>query len=235
MKEILQIALVSLIIGAVTTGGAQVIKIRQIDFKNFTYAWDDPAMSVPESWHWITSSPKSRIKASKGIHHFYEQGRDEYEREHAPLISVDSVAYGDLVGDGNEEAVVSLNYSTGGTANWDYLYVYKLKNGRPALLGRMQTGSRGYGGLIKASVQNGFLVVDFADKDRRVGDCCSEGYIRVRYRWQKGSFVEVGTREHGDLELREGPPTGHRAEGPERLSDKCHFSGLPGQTLIAVQ
>jgi hypothetical protein len=223
MKKILQITLASLIFGAVTTGRAQVIKIRQIDFKNFTYAWDDPAIGVSERWHWITSSPKSRIKASKGVYHFCEQGLDEYECEHAPLIRVDSVAYGDLVGDGNEEAVVSLNYSTGGTANWDYLYVYMLKNGRPTLLGRMQTGSRGYGGLIKAAVQNGFLVVDFADKDRRVGDCCSEGYIRVRYRWQKESFVEVGTREHGDLELREGPPTGHRAEGPDRMDSQTSF------------
>ena len=206
MKKTLQISLVLLIFGTVKNAGEKVTEIRKIDFKNFTYAWDDPAGDVPETWHWITSSPQSRIRVSKGIHHFYEQAKDVHERERTPILTVDHVIYGDLVGDGEGEAVVSLNYSTGGTANWGYLYVYSLKNGQPALLARMETGSRADSGLIKESVQNGFLVVDFADKDRRVGDCCSEGYIRVRYRWQKERFIEVGTRERGNLELHEGPP-----------------------------
>jgi hypothetical protein len=210
--KILQFALVSMIFTAPTNGRTQVIKIREVDFKNFTYAWDNPPTDVPESWHWITSSPHSRITAFNGVHHFYEQGQDEYEHERAPLLSVDSVAYGHLVGDGDEEAVVSLNYSTGGTANWDYIYVYKLRNGRLALLGRMETGSRGSGGLINASVHERSLVVDFADKDRPAGDCCSEGYIRVRYRWQDGSFIEAGARETGDLVLRAGPSGAYRWE-----------------------
>lgn len=206
MTRILKIAFLCLVLRVVTTCGAQAVKIRQIDFKNFTYAWDNPINGVPGSWHWITSSPQSRIKANKGIHRFYKRGQDQFEREHAPLLSVDSVTYGDLLGDGNEVAIVWLNYSTGGTANWDYLYIFALQMGSPTLVARLETGSRAFGGLIKASVQNEFLVVDFADEDKRVGDCCSEGYIRVRYRWHKGRFVEVGTREHGDLELHEGSP-----------------------------
>src|ERR1700722_8795816 len=207
MKTILHFALLFLILGAVTTDGAQVTSIRQIDFRNFTYAWDTPSNGVPETVRWITSSPKSHIETSDGIHHFYSEAEVDFERRFAPLVSVDSIVYGDLIGDGDEEAVVSLNYSTGGTANWDYLYVYTLKSGAPALLGRMETGSRGYGGLIKAAVENGLLVIDIADKDRRVGDCCSEGYIRLRYRWQRGGFVETGTRERGEVELRSASPT----------------------------
>ncbi len=128
------------------------------------------------------------------------------------MLSVDSVSYGDLFGEGGEAAVVSLNYSTGGTANWDFIYIYTLKSGSPTLMGRMETGSRGSGGLIKATVQKGLLVVDFADKDRRAGDCCSEGYIRVSYKWQAGSFAEMGKRERGDLDLHEAP-TGSRHPG----------------------
>jgi hypothetical protein len=117
------------------------------------------------------------------------------------VLSVDHVTFGDLLGDRGEEALVSLNYGTGGTANWDYLYVYQLRNDHPVLLALMETGSRGSAGLVRVAVRAGLLVVDFADKDRMVGDCCSAGYIRVRYRWQKGRFVEVGTAEHGDLDL----------------------------------
>src|ERR1700730_10754544 len=161
--------------------------IRRIDFKNFSFLWDEEmgeVSSVPPISRWISPLPQSHIRAVRGIHHFYSPGQDEYEREHAPLISVDSVTYGDLDGDGMEEAAVHLNYSTGGTQNWDFLYIYKLSHGRSTLLGVLESGSRCYGGLVRTSITGGLLVLDFADAERRVGDCCSEGYIRVRYRLQ---------------------------------------------------
>jgi hypothetical protein len=213
MTQTLGMILILFVVAAFRNEGAQEFKIRQIDFKNFTYAWDDSRTGVPEEWAWMTTPPQSRVGVSKGIHHFYEQA-GYGPRESAPVLRVYDVTYGDLLGDGDEEAVVSLNYSTGGTANWDYVYVYRLKGVQPTLMARMETGSRGYGGLIKASVQKGQLVLDFTDKERAVGDCCSEGYTRVQYRWRGRSFVEVGMRQHGKLELKEGPPTGPVVEGP---------------------
>ena len=50
----------------------------------------------------------------------------------------------------------------------------------------------------------GLLVTDFADKNRLRGERCSAGYMRVQYRWQRGTFVEFGTRQYGDMELHEG-------------------------------
>src|SRR5579859_2855618 len=204
MKMLLRhVLVISLFVGVITIAAVEIDRIQKIDFKNFNYAWDDPNGDVPLTWQWITGSPRSRIRTVNGIHHFYEPGQEEYERERAPLISVDSVAYGDLDADGIEEAAVALNYSTGGSANWDYLYVYKLGHGDLILLGRMETGSRAYGGLLKASIEKGLLVVEFADPDKREGDCCSKGYIRVRYRWAGKTFVEEGPRERGDVELNE--------------------------------
>ena len=196
--------LATLSLAAVTTNAQKLTTVRQIDFNNFTYSWSDPP--VPLTWHWLTSLPDLRFRAVNGIHHFYLPRQDKNEREHAPLVSVDSVNYGDLDADGIEEAVVALNYSSGGTANWDYLYVYELEEGKPKLIARMQTGSRGDGGLVRAFVRNQLLIVDFADPDRRVGDCCLEAYVRVQYRWQGGLFVEEGTQERGNLDLHEGPP-----------------------------
>jgi hypothetical protein len=160
------------------------------------------ASSVPTISRWINPLPQGHIRALRGIHHFYSPGQDELEHERAPLISVDSITYGDLDGDGIEEAAVHLNYSTGGTSNWDFLYIYKLGHGRPKLLGVLESGSRAYGGLVRTSVTGGLLVLDFADAERSVGDCCSEGYIRVRYRWQDRGFAEEGQRERGDLPLK---------------------------------
>jgi hypothetical protein len=190
--------------GALTKDKAD---IRSIDFKNFSFEWDDDAAAppsfTPTPWHWIDSKPKSHIRVTNGIHHFYEPGQSRLEHEHSPLISVDSVTYGDLDGDGAEEAAVHLNYSTGGTLNWDYVYVYRFVRGHARLLGILECGSRGYGGLVRSTIQDGVLVTEFTDPERAAGDCCSEGYVRVRYRWSNGVFAEQGQREHGDLNRSE--------------------------------
>lgn len=193
---------------AVPASPQRVATIRQIDFENFNYAWSEPEppQNHNEPWQWLTSPPNQHFRAVAAVHHFYVDDPDPQVRERSPLVSVDSVTYGDLDVDGVEEAIVALNYSEGGTMNWDYLYVYKLERGKPRLLARMETGSRGYGGLVRAFVRNELLTVDFADPEKRMGDCCSEGYIRVRYRWQDGVFVEEGEREHGKIYMSSGPP-----------------------------
>jgi len=154
--------------------------------------------NVPDLFQWISPIPSRRIRLQKGRHHFYLSTKDEYVRELSPLVSVDSVTYGDLDGDGKEEAAVWITFHTGGTQNWDFLYVYKLYGARPKLLGILESGSRGYGGLGRCAISNGLLVLNFNDPDRREGDCCSEGYIRIHFRWENGAFVEAGPREHGN-------------------------------------
>jgi hypothetical protein len=182
----------------------QTKSIRQIDFKNFAYPWDGGGDPL-QNWHWISSIPSTKVKLSSAVHRFWEEVDPGQDRNSAPGLWMKSVTYGDLDGDENEEAAVVLNYSGGGTANWDYLYVYKLGKGVPRLLGWLESGSRADGGLVKVTIQNSLLVLDFADPERRIGDCCSEGYIRVRYAWQDGRFVETGPQERGDLKLDNSP------------------------------
>ena len=207
MRKLFALVLVSSCF-AVSASPQRVATIQQIDFENFDYAWSEPEPpeNPNEPWQWLTSPPDQHFQAVGAVHHFYVDDPDPQVRERPPLVSVDSVTYGDLDGDGVEEAIVALNYSEGGTMNWDYLYVYKLERGRPRILARMETGSRGYGGLVRAFVRNELLTVDFADPEKRMGDCCSEGYIRVRYRWQDGVFVEEGERERGKIYMSSGPP-----------------------------
>jgi hypothetical protein len=138
---------------------------------------------------------KSSVRLAGGRHDF--SGSESF----AACLIIEAVTYGDLNGDGRDEAAVELRCGTGGTAHWHYLYVFTLVNGSPSLVARLQSGSRAYGGLLKVRIERNTLELDFADSDRRVGDCCSEGYIRVRYRWQASRFVEVGARVSGDLKV----------------------------------
>jgi hypothetical protein len=188
---------------AVTPTLVGATRISEVDFKNFDYPWDPPGVEVPITWRWIEGTPKSSIRV--------KAGRFDFPSSHNSLpdgyLTVWSIAYGDLNGDHQDEAAVDLLCSTGGTASWHYLYVFKLANGSPKLLGRLQSGSRGYGGLLKVQVNHNTLILDFADSERRVGDCCSEGYIRATYRWFNHRFVEIGKRVSGDAQLhRESSP-----------------------------
>jgi len=204
--------------------------IRQIDFKNFIYPWgktmeDGPAADYTDAaarpYVWLNPVPQLRTRVIKGMHHFYVSGEDPDEHSHDPLVSVDDVTYGDLDSDRIEEAAVHLNCSSGGTANWDFLYVYKLTDGHLKLFGILGAGSRAYGGLGRVAISGGFLILDFNDPDRRQGDCCSEGYIRVRFRWQNGHFVEEGPRERGDW-----PKQNQSAERPS-AAEHFHTPLLP--------
>jgi hypothetical protein len=93
-------------------------------------------------------------------------------------LTILSVTYGDLIGDGQEDAAVDALFSTGGTLNWHYVYVFTLRNGLPTLLGRLQSGTRADGGLLKVTISEGMLVLDFVATRRRIADCCSKGYAR---------------------------------------------------------
>lgn len=144
---------------ALSVAAAGLTEIRQIDFKNFSFPWDhdlaEPPSDPASPWHWIHQVPKLRVHVTNGMHRFYEPGQNQSERERAPLISVDSVIYGDLYGDGKDEAAVHLNYSTGGTANWDYLYVYGLVHGEPRLMAILE----GVHAATAASCEQRFKVI----------------------------------------------------------------------------
>jgi hypothetical protein len=102
-----------------------------------------------------------------------------------------SVAYGDLDGDGREEAAVDLIRQSGGTASWHYLYVFGVPKRAPKLLGILRSGSRAYGGLTAVAIVGRALVLDFNDPDLRTGDCCSDGFIREKYSFDGTRFIEA--------------------------------------------
>lgn len=209
-------------------------KIKEIDFKNFSYPWDDPEADSDNhiTWYWTQLPTGSKVRLLNGQHRFTVPETPSFV---SPALGFSFAVYGDLDGDGLEEAAVALNYTTGGTMNWDYLYVYKLAKGKPILLGRLRSGSRGSGGLLRASINQGALVLDFADPGRRTADCCSDGYVRVHYRWFDGHFAEEGPREQGDFngELDNQPrpvsktnvtPTHTKITPSQRLKDTSSLS-----------
>ena len=195
-----RMALISILV--IVSGGLGR-NIRDIDFGDESFPFDD-TRTVPAEWRWIEVIRASQVKLEKGRHEFGEG--DTRGGVGRPALMLESIAYGDLTGDGLEDAVVNLRYSTGGTAAWNYVYVFGMEDGELKVVSVLESGSRAAGGLLRVAVDGRDVVMEFADVSKRVAECCSEGFVRVRYRLDaRGEFVEAGERVRGDVKLSELP------------------------------
>jgi hypothetical protein len=95
--------------------------------------------------------------------------------------------------------MIVIQYHTGGSANWSYIYAYSLKSDKPRLLGWMQSGDRAASGLRALMISNGQFTLDVNDLSERRADCCSAGFVRTTYEWRGGKFVLQGPPKYGSV------------------------------------
>jgi len=185
----------------VSSGLADAQKsIRQVDFKNFIY----PVSGTPLGHHrlqWLdtamTHSNRKPIHLVNGedlteSSSFVMDGQKYTQWEGFTLQSVE---FADVTGSGQDEAIIVLHYRTGGTQQTDYVYIYSFADGKPNLLAYFHSGDRAYSGLYKVYGEKGKLVVELLEPKKKLGDCCSSGVVRMRYKWHDGRFEEFGTHE----------------------------------------
>jgi hypothetical protein len=172
--------------------------IRDVDFKNFTY---------PQLPSGKCSMHSIRLRDGKW------GSVERFSPRVVPPggcweVTMGHVIYGDMTGDGQEEAVIVLYAEVGGTESANDVFIYSLRNRRPVLLWKFWTGDRADGGLVKLYAENGQLVVELAGKNKFVGSdyfaedgtsngtCCPTVITRSRYQWNRGAF-----RRRGQLEI----------------------------------
>ena len=171
--------------------------IRDIDFRNFSYP------SLPTGKCWMNSL---RVQNGKygSVKNFSPGGTP---KGGCWAVDVAPIEYGDVTGDGQEEAIVVLYAEVGGTESANDVFIYALKNGKPALLWKFATGDRADGGLRRIYAENGQIVVELAGKNKIIGGdlyapdgtstgaCCPTVFTRTKYRWVRGRFVRSGMPE----------------------------------------
>ena len=141
--------------------------IRRVDFKNFAY---EPFCAGEE---------KQKVTVKDGEFSEEKQMDGYVDRFY---FKVFDVAYGDLNGDGKDEAVILTVCNTGGTGNFSEGFVYSIKARKPSMIARIPGGDRAYGGLRAASVVAGMLVVESNDVGEQGGACCPEFVITTKYK-----------------------------------------------------
>jgi uncharacterized protein YecT (DUF1311 family) len=178
-----------ILICCVIVPGVAQQSIRNFDWRNFSYPLP-MAEGVPGEVHWM--SPSDTTETTPLINGKYVLPDCSDDKHACTLLTFDSVNYGALTGVESTIAVVVLTYLSGGTAQWQYVYLFTLNSGKPQLLAWLRTGSRAHEGLREVSITDGDFILVVNDPDKRQGDCCSAGSIASRYRWTNGSFSSIG-------------------------------------------
>ena len=112
--------------------------------------------------------------------------------------------YGDVTGDGVEEAMMMLGIENRGSAIPEIVYIFGLENGKLKVLWSFETGDRADGGFRNAYADRGELVVELFGKERIIGSnlyrgeeglCCPSSFTRARYEWNGTKFRLKGMPE----------------------------------------
>ncbi|HBL26406.1 MAG TPA: hypothetical protein DD490_06185 [Acidobacteria bacterium] len=122
--------------------------IHTVDFRNFVY---HPSCADFES-----QEAQVPVRVTDG--RFEAAAGSDLEGVYFEVEG--AVLYGDLTGDGQDEAVLRSLCSTGGTGRFDEGFVYGMKDGKPVLLGRIPGGDRASGGVRCVRIEDGALKVE---------------------------------------------------------------------------
>jgi hypothetical protein len=165
--------------------GAAQNDIRNVDFKNFTY---DAEFCGGES--------ASRITVKNG--EFAEEKEVDGYTDRM-YFSVFGFTYGDLDGDGNDEAVVLSLCNTGGTGNFTEAYIFTMRNGEPLKIVTLEGGDRADGGMREARIEKGTLIMETNDPGEFGGACCPEIVVTRTYKLKGQTLEETGKIEKREL------------------------------------
>lgn len=154
--------------------------IRKVDFKNFTYEAG------------CAGEDTTKITVKNG--EFSEEEKIDAEITARFYFKIfDDIAYGDMNGDGKDEAVILSLCNTGGSGNFTEGFIYTLKNGKPAMMTGIGGGDRAYGGLKAAKIKKRTLILESYAPSDEGGACCPEFIETSKYNLKGNTLKAIGT------------------------------------------
>lgn len=154
--------------------------IRSVDFLNREYS---------------AECAEQRVKVVNGKYAPPSGADGPYYELHVKVI------YGDLTGDGQEEAVVT-RICDGAAGSAEDAVIYSFNGGRLTTLATLESGNRGDGGDINLKIVRGLLIVE-----RNVGQaaCCAELRETIKYKLTGRRLLKVGQAVRKPLEPESKP------------------------------
>lgn len=130
--------------------------------------------------------------AAREMHEYW--GNDDWVQESNIEGFQVRPAFGDLTGDGVEEAAVQVYYGMGGSGSFTGVFVYSLDNRTLKRIATVKGGDRSEGGIKSARIAGKQLIVESYMPDPQ-SPCmaCYGGILMTRYEWLGGHLVNVET------------------------------------------
>lgn len=173
---------------------AQGSSIRDVNFYNFTYQW------YPK-WNDMLSERKEFTLRGGKAEIDIPSGSNE-----PSAFELVNIQYGDVTGDGVEEAIVIIGMDVMGNSMPDVVFVYTLTAGEPKMLWAHETGDRADEGLRNVYVTGDHLLaveqynadklVSSGGEASAVGLCCPKTFTRTFYKWHDSQFQKFREETH---------------------------------------
>jgi hypothetical protein len=103
---------------------------------------------------------------------------------------VERPLFGDIDGDGVEDAVITGVVSTGGTGHFSDIRIYTVRAGNVVEIGGIPGGDRGDGGIAGVTLDGAVVVVERFQSADGDGACCPSQLQHERWTWDGTGFVE---------------------------------------------
>lgn len=191
------------------TTPAPATGIAGIDFENFTYPVGEGAP----------------VTVAQGAAQRGNAGDPGYI-----FVRVEDVLKGDMDGDGQPEAAVTLLYNTGGTGQFTDVLVYRWDGSAPALVGAAGVGDRAFDGVRSTTIEGGQLVIDrYGGAD---GACCPTTVVRRTYTVGAGGVATTGAARTWAIVYLDRDPVATQV--PIRFrpgTNGAYLSGLADQSV----
>ncbi len=118
----------------------------------------------------------------------------------------DLIAYGDLNGDGLNDAAVLLVENSGGSGVFTYVGAQLNQNGQPVDAGAVRLGDRVQ--IKSMAIQNGQVVLEMIIQGPNDPQCCATLKVRNTYALQDNVLAQAGSEELGNVSLADLAGTG---------------------------
>lgn len=157
--------------------------IRSIDWQNRTYASEEGTYTVKDGTFEFAYDENGNPVPPDS-----EPTGDGYIERGS--FGVAAPIFGDLDGDGAEEAVILSFFDGGGTGKFTGIEVYTMRAGREQVLGIIPGGDRGDGGIDDVRLDGAVVLVDRLMSVEGDGACCPSKIAHERWRWSGSAFAE---------------------------------------------
>lgn len=204
VKIVVAIFICSLIVACSekNSGEAAKVKNSSLAASNKNISGNQPQTPIPTP---TPISPIRLVRFDKVAYPNYPEYIDYGKKKLVTLkpgeTSPSYINYGDVTGDGQEEAMIVLSIESSGSEILHRVYIFTLEKEKLKLLWDFDTGDRSEGGIRQVYAEGGKLAIELFGENNIVGQEFHEGdgglaassrFTKTRYKWDGKTFRQEG-------------------------------------------